>query len=139
MNLRFIRSKLTLRLEMPNGLTMAFPASNFTDSRSEGPLPDGEYPFVSWRYTGEPEEGSVGPIFILFDASAIGREEIGLHAGHQGEKALGKKDGFGRGGWKWCTFGCVRSTPGCLQEAVRIHKSESGIKALIVQENDLEA
>jgi len=94
-----------LTLTRSDGTIQEFPASNNPDSRSRGRWPNGTFDYE--RHTSHPEDapdsayGSHGNYIF----SVPGRQDMGIHSGH-----VGHRDGLGRSGVDYPTFGCIRTT-----------------------------
>ena len=93
----FDRGAGTITVTDGNGNTVGtFPAANNTTSSSNGPWPDGTYPYS--HYVSHPESGANGPYGSNgnFVFAVPGRTGMGIHSGRNGPQSK--------------TLGCVRTT-----------------------------
>jgi hypothetical protein len=94
-----------LTLARSDGTIQRFPASNNPDSRSRGQWPNGTFDYE--RHTSHPEDapdsayGSHGNYIF----TVPGRQDMGIHSGR-----VSHRDGQGRSGVDYPTFGCIRTT-----------------------------
>lgn len=95
-----------------------YDAANNTDSKSRGPLPPGIYEVLDLIHVkgakGKPD-GKLGPVFIVFkdfkqriQGQWVTRKETGIHSGRKN-----KSDGLARKGYRYCTYGCIRTEDQC--------------------------
>ncbi len=115
--LDFSRTGSKLQLTAANGTVIgSWDAANNVDSGSKGPWPNGSYKFDYYvAHPGDPPNSAYGSHgFFGFDVP--GREGMGVHSGREGVA-----DGLGRSGFRYCTFGCIRTTDEATAQLVKTH------------------
>jgi hypothetical protein len=122
-HLLFDRGALRISLLGTNGTVLAgpFEACNNVDSHSQGPWPDGTFPYIG--YNAHPalsdpnsEYGAYG--ILIFDVP----DHIGMGV-HSGRRDI--PDGLGRTGPQHCTLGCVRTTDQAMASFLRVISADS--------------
>lgn len=115
--LSFGRAAKTLTLHSSSGAVLGtWTSENNTDSRSQGPWPNGRYGFAHWNAHADdgPSSAYGSHGIAVFDVPD--RTGMGVHSGRRDNP-----DGLGRRGPGHATMGCVRTVDEAMARLRQTH------------------